>query len=107
MVDQIKSKINTNFKQNSLESSKEAAKQVAASVNKVKSPENNQNAKNVNQNVSKFISKDSIKQMSKEPPIDKANVSRIKMAIANGTYPVDLEKISDALLDAYKEMKDR
>ena len=43
--------------------------------------------------------------MSKEPPIDKINVSRIKSAIANGSYPVDLEKISDALFDAYKEMK--
>ena len=44
--------------------------------------------------------------MSKEPPIDQVNVSRIKNAIANGSYPIDLEKISDALLDAYKEMKD-
>ena len=43
--------------------------------------------------------------MSKEPPVDKINVSRIKNAIASGSYPVDLEKISDALFTAYKEMK--
>ena len=106
MVDQIKSKINNNFKQDAVQTSKDSAKQVSITVSKVKNPDSNQTARNVNQNVSKFISKDSIKQMSKEPPIDQVNVSRIKNAIANGSYPIDLEKISDALLDAYKEMKD-
>ena len=55
--------------------------------------------------VSQFISKEKIKSMSKEPPIDQASTSRIKEAIKNGNYPVDLAKVADALFDAYKEMK--
>ena len=47
-----------------------------------------------------------IKDMAKEPPIDQAATSRIKNAIANGSYPIDLDKIADALFDAYKEMKE-
>ena len=45
------------------------------------------------------------KEMSIQPPIDKINISRIKNAIASNEYPIDLEKIADALMDAYKEMK--
>jgi negative regulator of flagellin synthesis FlgM len=44
--------------------------------------------------------------MAKQPPIDKISTNRIKSAIANGSYPLDLDKIADALFDAYKEMKD-
>ena len=106
MVDQIKTKINNSFKQSSVDVAKQSAKQIATSVSKAKSPESNLTSKNVNQNVSRFISKDNIRQMTKEPPVDKENVSRIKNAIASGSYPIDLEKLSDALLDAYKEMKD-
>ena len=44
--------------------------------------------------------------MSKEPPIDKVTTTRIKEAIKNGNYPLDLTKVADsALFDAYKEMK--
>ena len=43
--------------------------------------------------------------MSKEPPIDTTSTTRIKEAIKNGNYPVDLAKVADALFDAYKEMK--
>ena len=43
--------------------------------------------------------------MAKQPPIDKVSTTRIKNAIANGSYPIDLNKIADALFDAYKEMK--
>tara|TARA_Y100000287_G_C13985611_1_gene240339 strand:+ start:189 stop:500 length:312 start_codon:yes stop_codon:yes gene_type:complete len=55
--------------------------------------------------VSQFISKEKVKDMAKEPPIDKQTTSRIKAAIANGDYPIDLDKLTDALFDAYKEMK--
>ena len=56
--------------------------------------------------VSKFVTKEKIKDMAKEPPIDEAATTRIKNAIANGSYPINLDKIADALFDAYKEMKD-
>ena len=43
--------------------------------------------------------------MASEPPIDKTTVSRIKSAIANGSYPLDLDKLADALLEVHKEIK--
>ena len=46
-----------------------------------------------------------IKEMAASAPIDRANVDRIKDAIKRGEYPIDINRISDALLDAYKEMK--
>ena len=42
---------------------------------------------------------------TKKPPIDVESVSKIKEAIANGEYPIDLDAVADMLLDAYKEMK--
>ena len=42
---------------------------------------------------------------TKTPPIDVESVSKIKEAIANGEYPIDLDAVADMLLDAYKEMK--
>ena len=41
----------------------------------------------------------------KKAPIDVESVSKIKEAIANGEYPIDLDAVADMLLDAYKEMK--
>jgi len=46
-----------------------------------------------------------IKEMAASAPIDRANVDRIKNAIKRGEYPIDIDRISDALLEAYKEMK--
>ena len=46
-----------------------------------------------------------IKEMAASAPIDQANVNRIKDAIKRGEYPIDIDRISDALLEAYKEMK--
>ena len=46
-----------------------------------------------------------IKDMSAEAPIDTAKVSAIKEAIAKGDYPVDLNKVADALLQAYSDIK--
>ena len=46
-----------------------------------------------------------IKDMVASAPIDQANVDRIKDAIKRGEYPIDIDRISDALLEAYKEMK--
>ena len=38
-------------------------------------------------------------------PIDLERVSAIKDAIAKGDYPLDLERISDALMQAYEDIK--
>jgi len=47
----------------------------------------------------------SVKQMASSAPIDEVNVNRIKDAIKRGEYPIDIDRISDALMDAYREMK--
>ena len=46
-----------------------------------------------------------VKDMSAEVPIDSVKVSAIKDAIARGDYPVDLDKVADALLQAYTDIK--
>ena len=47
----------------------------------------------------------SAKEMAAAAPVDMKNVYRIKSAIKEGKYPIDIEKISDALMDAYRELK--
>ena len=47
-----------------------------------------------------------VAEMAKAPPIDKKTVQRIKEAISRGDYPINLERVSDALMDAYMELKD-
>ncbi len=47
----------------------------------------------------------SAKEMAAAAPVDMNNVDRIKSAIKEGKYPIDIEKISDALMDAYRELK--
>ena len=46
-----------------------------------------------------------VKDMSVDAPIDSVKVSAIKDAIARGDYPVDLDKVADALLQAYTDIK--
>ena len=43
--------------------------------------------------------------LAKSAPIDADKVSKIKEAILAGNYPLDLDKLSDALMQAYREMK--
>ena len=47
----------------------------------------------------------SIKQMASSAPINEVNVNRIKEAIKRGEYPINIDQISEALMDAYREMK--
>tara|TARA_B100000989_G_C19522118_1_gene464730 strand:+ start:1449 stop:1760 length:312 start_codon:yes stop_codon:yes gene_type:complete len=103
MVDQIKNNIASSTKSVSQTNTSGESNKTVSSSSKLnlKSEQLNSNSTNI----SKFISKEAIKDMSVQPPIDKEKVSRIKNAIANNNYPIDLEKISDALMDAYKEMK--
>ena len=103
MIDQIKNK--------TVDASISNAKNSSNKINKVNdSISNSSNPRKTSTEaydgkVSQFITKEKIKNMSKEPPIDKATTSRIKEAIKNGNYPLDLAKVADALFDAYKEMK--
>ena len=46
-----------------------------------------------------------IKEMAQSAPIDVDKVAKIKEAISSGKYPLDLDKLSDALMQAYREMK--
>ena len=48
---------------------------------------------------------DKVAQLAKQPPIDTEAVARIKNAIADGRYPIDIQAVSDALMDAYRDMK--
>ncbi len=43
--------------------------------------------------------------LAQSPPVDSEAVSRIKAAIARGDYPIDVDRISEALMDAYRDMK--
>ena len=46
-----------------------------------------------------------VKEMSQSAPIDVDKVAKIKEAISSGKYPLDLDKLSHALMQAYREMK--
>ena len=46
-----------------------------------------------------------VKEMAQSAPIDVDKVAKIKEAISSGKYPLDLDKLSDALMRAYREMK--
>ena len=50
-------------------------------------------------------SKKMISDLASSAPIDTDKVAKIKAAISSGNYPLDLDKISDALMQAYREMK--
>ncbi len=103
MIDQIKSKVLNTAKNVSVDTQND--KKVSKSQSVVGQIQSKPQLDKSEKNISKFVSKETIKSMAKEPPVDRVNISRIKNAIASGSYPVDLEKISDALFTAYKEMK--
>ena len=46
-----------------------------------------------------------VSEMAQSAPIDTDKVAKIKEAISSGKYPLDLDKLSDALMQAYREMK--
>jgi negative regulator of flagellin synthesis FlgM len=104
MVDQIKNNLNNLGSSGSNKASSETKKSSSLQVKGVNHSQAKQQSDS--SEVSKFVTKEKIKDMAKEPPIDQAATTRIKNAIANGSYPIDLDKIADALFDAYKEMKE-
>ena len=103
MVDQIKNNLNS---LGSAGSNKVSSDSKKSSIQVKGIDHANAKQKYDSSEVSKFVTREKIKDMAKEPPIDQAATTRIKNAIANGSYPIDLDKIADALFDAYKEMKD-
>tara|TARA_B100000900_G_C20197005_1_gene560224 strand:- start:275 stop:562 length:288 start_codon:yes stop_codon:yes gene_type:complete len=72
---------------------------VKNSFNKVDNYES-QNSTNI-----KINQKNVVSDLASSAPIDHDKVSSIKKAISSGNYPLDLDKISDALMEAYNEMK--
>ena len=46
-----------------------------------------------------------VSEMAVSAPIDVDKVAKIKEAISSGKYPLDMDKLSDALMQAYREMK--
>ncbi len=105
MIDQIKNKLNNlNSSSGSSNAVRTDSKQVKTKVQKIDSVKSKIDIDGGK--VSQFVSKETVKEMAKQAPIDKLSTTRIKNAIANGSYPIDLNKIADALFDAYKEMKD-
>ena len=80
-----------------------------------KTSKNSTNVKNSLSKVDKYVGENStdikienkniIEDLASSAPIDHDKVSSIKKAISSGNYPLDLDKISDALMDAYNDMK--
>ncbi len=46
-----------------------------------------------------------VNELALNAPIDHDKVSSIKKAISSGDYPLDLDKITDALMEAYNDIK--
>lgn len=72
-----------------------------------KALKNTESAENVGSSVklNSLESQSAVKEMASAAPVDRENVNRIKDAIKRGEYPIDLDRVSDALMEAYKEMK--
>ncbi len=104
MIDQIKNKtLNTNV--SNVKSNTTSSNEANDKVQKVDNPSKPSTTNNFDGKVSQFITKEKIKSMSKEPPIDTISTTRIKEAIKQGNYPLDMSKVADALFKAFKEMK--
>ena len=62
---------------------------------------------NISENVSESLktSKKVVADLTSSAPVDTDTVAKIKQAISSGNYPLDLDKITDALMQAYRDMK--
>ena len=101
MIDQIQktlAKIDPQATKSSKESSK--LKDVEVS-NAVPSPADAIDSADI----SMLAKSDNVSGLASSAPIDMDQVNAIKNAIANGDYPIDADRIADALMDVYREMK--
>ena len=46
-----------------------------------------------------------LSKLTSAPPVDFNKVNQIKNAIRQGEYPIDIDLVSEALMDAYRDMK--
>ena len=99
MIDKINS-INAGNSQNKRVSDEIRDKETNIKVSK----DTQTNSEKINDQV-QINSELKVKDMSAEAPIDSVKVSAIKDAISRGDYPVDLDKVADALLQAYTDIK--
>ena len=99
MIDKLNN-INIGNSQNKRVSDEIKGKEANTKVSK----DINVNSDKTNDNV-EISSEMKVKDMSVDAPIDSIKVSAIKDAIARGDYPVDLDKVADALLQAYSDIK--
>ena len=97
MVDAIKNSVNRLDLTKARSSETRAA---PAGVNRTAAPAVSDNVK-----VSDAASSKVVAQMAEAPPMNSEAVRRIKDAIARGEYPINVDRISEALMDAYREMK--
>ena len=97
-MDKITNNIINNITKNDTKASKPSISDVSDNLVDLKVEDN---AKFVNINHSKKM----ISDLAASAPIDNDKVAKIRAAISSGNYPLDLDKISDALMQAYREMK--
>ena len=96
-MDKITNNTFSNIQKN-ISKSKQGHESSVKSVSKI-TTEVSDNIVDLNQ--TKLLAAD----MAKSAPIDSDKVQKIKDAISSGNYPIDVDKVTDALMQAYKEMK--
>jgi len=55
--------------------------------------------------ITDILKSENVSKLATKAPINLDEVSAIKNAIAKGDYPIDIDRIADALMDVYREMK--
>ena len=97
-MDKITNNILNNVQKNELKDSNKPV----IDTNVSSSTENSMSSSNV---VDIKETKKLVSKMAQSVPVDIDKVAKIKEAISSGKYPLDLDKLSDALMQAYREMK--
>ena len=98
ITNNIANNIASNITKNNLKASKPSVSEASDNSIDIKVDDS---TKSVNISNSKKM----ISDLASTAPIDTNKVAKIKAAISSGNYPLDLDKISDALMQAYREMK--
>jgi len=98
ITNNIANNIASNITKNNLKASKPSVSEASDNSIDIKVDDS---TKSVNISDSKIM----ISDLASSAPIDNNKVAKIKAAISSGNYPLDLDKISDALMQAYREMK--